>query len=102
MAKFRVTKTSFLNNQLHQPDAIVDHEGPYADNLEPVDSPVDKEQAIAANRTSLLRRLLAAKGVDQADMPTTDAELRQMLLSHGVKEADIPAAPPASSADGLV
>jgi len=102
MAKFRVTKTSFHSNRLYEAGAIIDHEGPYADNLEPVDAPVDKEQALAANRTSLLRRLLAAKGVDQADMPTTDEELRQMLLSHGVKDADLPAIPVAAPADGLV
>lgn len=36
MAKARVLQKSFLNNRLVEPGEIIDYDGPYGDNVEPV------------------------------------------------------------------
>jgi hypothetical protein len=36
MAKARVLLKSFLNNRLVEPGEIIDYDGPYGDNVEPV------------------------------------------------------------------
>lgn len=46
MPKFRVIETSFIGNKLVQPGDVVEYDGKYGSNLEPIE-PIKKSKAKA-------------------------------------------------------
>lgn len=64
MAKFRVIKTSFINNAICSEGDVIEYDGIPSDNLEAIDKPALKavELAATADQQSLDRQNIAAAG----------------------------------------
>ena len=72
MAKYRVTKESFIANAIRKEGDIVDYDGIPADNLEPLDKPAEvaAAQSDEATAESLARQQVAAAGGDPDTVTT--------------------------------
>lgn len=66
MAKYRVTKQSFINHALVNEGDVIEYDGIPGDNLEPMDTPAKTaaKTAASADKESLERQQAAAKGAE--------------------------------------
>lgn len=78
MAKYRVEKTSFINNTIVREGEVVEYDGIPGDNLTPLDKQAEKAAAksVDANVESLVRQHAAATAGDAnaaSDVAVADA-----------------------------